>query len=1049
MNTSTQYIVYNASAGSGKTYTLVRDYLKLLFTHKDPFYFRHILAITFTNKASLEMKERIMHSLQDFSINHDSDLANELRDFAKMNAEQFKAHAVMVYQAILNDYSGFNITTIDSFTHNIVRTFALDFGLTNDFDIELDAKKILSEAVDAIIAQIGKDEKLTEVLVNFSLQQSDDDKAWDISQNLYDFAEILLNESDRTEFKSLLDKKIDDYESLKKKLHHIINSLQSEIKSIGASALQIIEDNGLVQGDFLRGSIPKHFENLTVNWDSAKFFEASTVRKNIENGDYYAKSKSQDIKSRIEQIMPSIAELYYQSEQVYSKIKTYDFWYKSLFPMALLNYVFNALEEIKSEHNVQFISDFNELIQSKVKNEPAPFIYERLGEKFKHYFIDEMQDTSVLQWDNLIALIDNAMSQEGSLLLVGDAKQSIYRWRGGVPEQFIHLARPDSNLPFHVEKQVESLETNYRSYSHVIDFNNAFFANVSGIMRKAEYKWLYDHETTQHYNSKTGGYVQLEFMNPGLTTEERKEFYPQKVLEIIQQIDKGFELKDICVLVRFNTHGNIIAQYLTENGIPVLSSENLLLSQNTYINFLINTLHYFQNPSDKVRLYNMLDFLWSYKQVKLSQHDFISQLIDKSESEVMQDLVTYGIHFQVNVFYTLPLYDAVEYCIRVFEMNSKSDVYLLYFLEIVLDFQSSMGSDFIGFLEYWEQKREQLSISVPENKNAVKIMSVHKSKGLQFPVVIFPYDLEIYKVRNDKVWYQMEESMEDFDKVLINFREDLKFTDLNGRALYEDFKAKKEFDNINLLYVALTRAVEQLYIITDYHSNTSGLKLGFYSGWFMHFIQNQNLFEEGKNVYTFGNATKVSSSNVETDATSTNVIFDEFISSDPQDHRLVFYTKGGELWETEQGKAINFGNLIHEILSSIVTADELDMVLANYVQNGLLPQQEIQLVKTMVEKVLYHPLIKKYYEQNHQVMSEREMVDNRGHILIPDRIVFFSPTEIGLLDYKTGVAYEEHQQQVNRYAKVLQEMGYKVVEKYLVYIGEDEVNPMAIGLEMC
>lgn len=1036
MNTSSQYIVYNASAGSGKTYTLVRDYLKLLFTHEDSYYFRRILAITFTNKAALEMKERVLQSLQALTTKDESDLSKELRVYANMDIDQFQKHALSVYQAILNDYSRFNITTIDSFTHSIVRTFALDFGLTNDFEIELDAKKLLLEAVNTLIDQIGRDEKLTKILVNFSIEQSDEDKAWDISKNLYEFAQILLRESDRTEFKPLLDKQIEDYDAIRIVINQKLTDLISKIKSIGQQGLDLINKQNLEHSDFIRSNIPKHFVALVNNWESVKFFGDSAARKNLENGEYYAKSKKQDIKTRIESIIPDLSALYYQSEQIFSQLTTYNFWYNSLFPMALLNYIYKTLEEIKSTNNIQFISDFNELIQNKVKHEPTPFIYERLGEKFKHYFIDEMQDTSVLQWDNLIALIDNAISQGGSLLLVGDAKQSIYRFRGGVPEQFIQLSNPNSNYPFQVEKKVASLETNFRSFSKIIEFNNAFFASVATSMRKEDYQWLYEKETTQKLNSKTGGYVQLEFMSNNLTTEERKLFYPQRILDSIKTIDKGFELKDICVLVRNNSDGNIIAQYLTENGIPVLSSENLLLRQNSYINFLINTLQYFQNPTDKVKLYNMLDFLWYFKQINQSHHDFISHLIDKSEIEVMQALDQYGVKFQTEVFYTLPLYDAVEYCIRAFEMNTKSDVYLLYFLEIILNFQNSLGSDIIGFLEYWEQQSEKLSISVPDNKNAVKIMSIHKSKGLQFPVVIFPYDLDIYKVKNDKVWYPLEEPIENFNKLLLNFKEDLKYTDPNGVELYEDFKSKKELDNINLLYVALTRAVEQLYIITDYGSNNDGLKLGHFSGLFKRFLQDKNLFEEGKNIYSFGNPLKLISEKDRTSPSGENVFFEEFISSDPQTHQLVFYTKGGDLWDTKQGKAINFGNLIHKVLSSIITADELESVLANYVQNGLLQQEEVHAVKTLVEKVLFHPKIKKYYEHNHHVMSEREMVDAVGQILIPDRIVFFSPSHVGIIDYKTGNPSQEHAAQISRYARALEEMGYEVIEKFLVYIGD-------------
>ena len=1046
MENLASYTVYNASAGSGKTYTLVRDFLAILLKQKDAFYFKQVLAITFTNKASAEMKQRILENLQCFSTEAVNDMKRELMGQTGLDATTFAHRSQAILEAMLQDYSSLNITTIDSFTHRIIRSFAFDFGLTSDFDIELDAPKILQEAVDVVISQIGIDEKLTQVLVSFALQKSDEDKSWDISKNLFEFSKILLNETDKHEFESVADVSLENFNSLRQSLISTYKGMEQNMQQIGRNALDVIAQNEIDPGDFFRSMLPNYFASLSNNWEDAKFFDENSLHQNMEDGIFYAKSKSNVIKSRIDQVIPQLTDLYSQSERLVSDLILHQLWIESIFPMTVLKYVFDAMENLKKDYNIQLISDFNDLIQKKIKDEPAPFIYERLGEKFKHYFIDEMQDTSKLQWDNLIALIDNVLSQEqGSLLLVGDTKQSIYRWRGSNPEQFMALSDSQIQGPFQVDKNVLYLDSNYRSFTEVIKFNNDFFTHIANALQNERYGQLYEKETFQKSNAQQGGYVQIDFLVKDKEDEEKSLLYPKKVLEIIEHLDPAWTWKDVCVLVRKNTQGTAIAQYLTQNGIDIISSESLLLSQNPGIVFLIQTIRTLYNPRDLESRFDMLDFLYTHLAVTASRHEFYEKLMPLEASEFYEALSTFHLEFKYEKWMQKSLYDGLEYLIRSFKLNTKSDVYIQFFLDYAMEFQAKNGSDWLGFLNDWELHKEKLSISIPEGKNAVRIMTVHKAKGLQFPIVIFPYDLSIYELKFDKVWYHFEDatSYEDISKLLIKFDERLKYTDKIGKQLHTNFREKQEFDNFNLLYVALTRAVEQLYIVTDFGLNSQGqLKMKYYSGLFTRFLQSLGLFQENLLHYSFGSHYRmplIEKKEICKVEKPGNEVLEQMISSELSDHKLVFYTKSSLLWDTEQGKAIHFGNLIHEMLSQIITTDDIPMVVQQYISKGLLNLEESTWLQGKLEELCKHPQLQKYFDLPYQVKCESELFTPDGNIHIPDRIVFFNEKEVGILDYKTGIPMETHQYQIDLYAQILTEMGFEVVEKWLVYIG-DQLN---------
>ncbi|MDY7395943.1 UvrD-helicase domain-containing protein [Aureibaculum sp. 2210JD6-5] len=1039
--------VYNASAGSGKTFTLVKSYLKILLATEDVYRFQNILAVTFTNKAAAEMKTRVIESLREFSepaiLQHKTELFKAIEeDFLNegmlANDEIIHQRSKKIVNAVLQNYSAFNITTIDSFTHRLIRSFAYDLGLSLNFDVEMDANSLLDEAVDQLISQIGEDAELTNILIDFSLQKTDDDKSWDISRELKEIAKILLNENDKIQLEKIQGKPIKDFIDLKNQLLKEQKNLEKEFAILGEEGLQLIDGLGLIHKDFYYSQFPKHFQNLIENTGKLSFDSKSGLGKSIENNLFYTKGKSDDIKSKIDGITPQLLVLYSDSQKVYQKYILHQLFLSNLIPLAVLSRISKTLNEIKEEKNIRLNAEFNQLISKNLQDQPAPYIYERIGEKFKHYFIDEMQDTSLLQWHNIIPLIQNALSQEQTgLLLVGDTKQSIYRWRGSEPEQFLKLAQEGDTYahnPFHIEKKLLSLDTNYRSYTEVIDFNNNFFQYLSNHFNETDYANIYFNENHQQKTNKKGGYVEISFLEKGLVADEKDMAYAEKVLQIIQNCSENFQLNEICILTRTRKQGVTLANFLTENNIDIISSETLLLQNSEKVNFVIDVLTYLQNNNDKEAKFNLLYFLYDHLKISGDKHLFFKKLIDLSVEELFVFLKDYQINFNPNEIAKLPLYESIEYIIRSVYFNKTSDAYLQFFLDEVLKFSLKKSTDTWAFLEFWKEKKDKLSIVVPEEKNAVQIMTIHKSKGLEFPVVIFPYDLDIYKDMGSKGWYPIENPTDfnNFETLLVNHNKSLEQVGDLGEYLYQAYRDQKELDNINLLYVTFTRAIEQLYILAEHKNlkdnpNTS-------SQFLIDFFDKKGEWNDTKSEYTFGNIERIS---IKPKAIKDTVQFNQIISTSWQSHNINIVTNSSLLWDNERGESIKYGNLIHELMALIKTADDVEEAIEKYIALGNIVLSEKGLISELIHQIVSHPSLKNYYQQNNKVYSEREIFTELGEIIIPDRLVIDEQNNAVIIDYKTGKPDKKYHHQLNSYAVAVSQIGYKVDKKILVYIEDD------------
>jgi ATP-dependent exoDNAse (exonuclease V) beta subunit len=1037
------FSIYDASAGSGKTYALVKEYLKIILVAKKNDAYRNILAITFTNKAVHEMKSRIVGSLSEFAKEEPSEKALDLMQHLAIETElsiiQIKTKSQQIIKHIIHNYAAFDISTIDKFTHKVIRAFAHDLGLPMTFEVTLDTENLLVEAVDAIIAQAGEDETLTKLLIDFTMEKTDDDKSWDISREILETGRLVLNENNRNEITHFQEKSITEFVEIKSKLAEACKVLEKENTAFAENALLLIEKNGIDLKSFSRGTFPNHLQSIV----DGKFNPRNKMFREFEDISINKTAKDGAI---IENIIPALLQIL---DTVYKNFEKRDFYkafLKNITPLSLLNTVSNELAKIQEEQNVLSISEFNAIIHREIQNQPAPFIYERLGERYRHFFIDEFQDTSEMQWQNLIPLIDNATSSEidgekGTLMIVGDPKQSIYRWRGGKAEQFIELSKEHN--PFNnPDKVLEHLDKNYRSYSQIIEFNNDFFKLLSSEFLHEDYKDLYENHSHQKSNTKTGGYVNISFIPKVEESEDdeealdKTELYLLATLNTILKVQKqGFEYKDIVILTRKRSHGIAVANYLTEQGIPLLSSETLMIQNATEVRFIIHLLKYLKNSSDIEAKAHFLHYVADNIQNQFPVHDFIAQGMDKrNEMEFENWLTNFDISLSFQDIRKKSLYESVETIISKFLHSHKGNAYVQYFLDIVLERDIQNQAGISDFLNYWDKNAEKFSIPSPEGNNAVRIMTIHKSKGLEFPVVIMPFAEEDYsRSPKDKLWINAEADDFGLSKVLIDNSKAVEGFGEQAKLVYDQKSQEELLDNVNVLYVALTRAEEQLYIISQ---NLKPKKDGDYpsnmASFFIKYLVNEHVFEEDKLEYEFGNPTKLSTEKKHVDTTKTIPLVSEVLN--PKNIKIA--QRESLMWGTHQQEAIEYGNVVHKILSFVKTKADVDLAITKAVESGLINFSQMNLVYKTIQEIVNHTELSVCFSEGNEVLNEQTIIQKLGKTIKPDRMVLTKDKEVYLLDYKTGLHNPKYQLQLETYQNAIELMGYKVVKKSLIYIGE-------------
>jgi ATP-dependent exoDNAse (exonuclease V) beta subunit len=1037
------FSIYNASAGSGKTYTLSKEYIKILLKSPSNEAYRKILAITFTNKAVEEMKSRIIFYLLAFSKDVTAEKAYDLLiDIAKetgLSIATIKDKSKFIIKSIIHNYTAFDISTIDRFTLKIIKSFSHELNIPLDFDISLETDLLMQEAIETVISKAGDDEELTKLLLDFSKNKTDDDKNWDITYDLLAASSLLTNEDSKHELKEYENKTIEDFVETKKIIVEQIESYLNQASLIAQECLDSIKNNEIALESFSRKTFPNHLikiieRNLPIS-DVNKFVEIDQVQVN----------KTAKDKGLIENVLPEILQKLQLAYSKYQNTFLLAAFNKNIYPLSLLNSINKEFRKIQTDQNILSISEFNEIINNEIQNQPAPFIYEKMGDRYRHFFIDEFQDTSVLQWKNLIPLVDNALSSEengvkGSLLLVGDPKQAIYRWRGGKAEQFIALSK-DENPFSNKDKQTISLDTNYRSFSQIIDFNNDFFKFISSKLENPDYVNLYLNESHQNKTDKIGGYANISFIDTSDSVEvnedeeedDKNTKYLKQTLVIIEKVLKnGFQYKDIALLTRTKSNGVLLANYLTENEIPILSSETLLIQNATEVKLIINVLKYINNKFDADAKFNMLYYVVNQDDKK-QVHDSINENLHTKEEELKSSLEKFNVHIDFNACRKKSLYEVVEIIVSAFIKQKANNSYVQYFLDLVLERHIKAQSSIADFIEYWERIGYKKSIPSPDGNNAIKIMTIHKSKGLEFPVVIYPFANDNYSKNNrNKLWVPIENSTINFSKVLIDNKKDVLGYSDDASKIYQEKNQEEILDTINVLYVAFTRAIEQLYVISEIKINKDGSLPNTLSSNLIEYLQLNNDFIESKLEYEFGNPIKVSK-NEEIVANLDEI---QVVQHKIKTSAIKIAQKEALMWGTIQAEAIEFGTTLHEILSYIKTSEDIKNAIAISLEKGLINQAQVNIIEEVIFSIVNHSALEKFYSKETKIYNEISIIDENKNTFIPDRIAI-KDNKAYLLDYKTGMPKESHKHQIEKYELLLEKMGYLIEEKALVYLGEN------------
>ncbi|WP_010179043.1 UvrD-helicase domain-containing protein [Aquimarina agarilytica] len=1038
MKNTTAFTVYDAAAGSGKTYTIVKNYLLKILANPNKNRYKQILAVTFTNKAVSEMKHRILESLDGFSKKDtpesNKSMFSEIAKELAISEDALRKKSKKTLHYLLHNYTSFSVQTIDKFTQSVIRTFAYDLGLDSNFEIELDQKKLLEVAIDDLIDKVGDNKQITKTILDFTKAKINDDAAWNIKRSLLEIAQIIFNEDDILHIKNLSSHPFEDFKTLDNNLKNKFKSNKEQITTLSKNLLDTFEKNGVIS-EFTSGYIPKHFTNLIKK--GTEEFSKAKWKQDIEHTSLCAKSKSDFIKETLESLRPKIISVFNETKRLVFENQFLERILKNITQMSLLKSVNDGLEKLKKEKQLLLISDFNKLIFETIKDQPTPFIYERLGERYKDFFIDEFQDTSIMQWQNLFPLCDNAVSsineqtnETGSVTIVGDAKQAIYRWRGGKAEQFMDLSNLDS--PFsNPTKNTIQLDTNYRSYSNIIDFNNSFFSYLSQFFSFEGYKELFIKGNNQKANSRQGGFVQFDFIE-ALNTDEKNELYPNKVLENIQKItSQGFSLKDICILVRKNKEGVVIADYLNQHKIPVISQEVLLVKNANEVILLINLAYFSLHQNDKKK---KLEFLKALAmQLEINEvNSFLQTYIPLNPDQISKRLLKHNINVDFDSFDHQSLFEAFELLLINFKLDQKPNSNLQFFMDFVFEYSQKQNSGINEFLSTWETKKDKLSIIIPQEKDAIQIMSIHKSKGLEFPVVIYPFaDTEIYKPQPNHVWSAINTLSGTFQEAYINYNEKV-FTQysLKTKTQATHIKQLQELDNFNILYVALTRAKEQLYIISNHKKNGRNPENSFQS-FFKNYLSNTEKFESiSDNSYHFGNSSKQSlpskkSQNISSTLTS-------FICTNKNKRQVTPITTS--TLTSDQQESLNIGLLTHELMSKIYDRNDAKKKLEQFKKRKDISIQEYNIIENNVTSILTHPTLDSIFNKKNQIFNERDFI-LKNEILRPDRVEISEDNTVVIIDYKTGVEQKEHLLQVTKYASIFEELGFKIIKKMLIYTG--------------
>ncbi|TRX47147.1 AAA family ATPase [Fulvivirga sp. M361] len=1050
--TDRNFIIYQSSAGSGKTYTLAKEYLKLAL--RRPAYYKHILAVTFTNKAMQEMKGRILQKLEEFGRGDLDAMGEELMLYTRLSPSDFQKTCARLLTEILHGYSHFSISTIDSFFQKVIRSFAKELGLAGSYQLELDTDVILIQIVDDLLMEASQNVQIRKWLISYSRDTLQEGGNWDIRKNIIQLGSELFQEHFKTVEGQVAAQDKGLAGKLKKDLGLITKSFEEKMKSYGQEGLQILHKYGLETSDFTGGSRSplNYLYKITKPKASKDFIPTKTVEALPDKEEWYAKASGKKevitaaTKNGLRAILQQTLEYYVKEFDTYhTAIQVNRF----IYGYGLLADLARKLQEYKKDNDIMLISDATRFLKELVQDSDTPFVYEKVGSFFNHYLIDEFQDTSGFQWDSFRPLIDDSLSQGYKNTVVGDIKQSIYRWRGGDWNLLLNQVEEDIGS---FRTQVENLGTNYRSEANIIQFNNALFEQApqqmtleGGDNRAEGWEVL----TEVYASAKQGipkskvnapqGYVNITFLGD---EEDRpwKHTVAERLPEVIEELqDKQVALKDIAILVRRNKEGKDVADYLhhyqkqnpdSQYRYDVVSNESLFLSSSPAIRLIIAALQcLMDNKNQVVQAQLAFEYQVQIRRSCVSYHEIFS-----ADYAVIEKLLPESFRENRTHLLFLPFYELVEQLIALFEVNQLKGqfAYLQTFQDLVLKSSQNGKGDLPSFLEWWKERGARQSIKVADDLDAMRILTIHKAKGLEYNAVIIPFcDWEMDHQRSPIIWSNAETPP--FDNVYLPLKYQKGLAQTHFRDAYQKERIKAHLDNLNLLYVAMTRAIQTLWVFApDGKKDISKvLKATLENSTFElngYWDKEANVFEFGEQNFQF--ATTHS-------AVGNAILMEQYPHYEWRNKIAVKQTSGGHNLSEEVKEKIRYGILMHKLLSRITyLTDKEAAITAVFFEEGLneIQRREIQ---QRLEKLLSNPSVSPWFSDEWEVKNEWPILTHNEEYR-PDRVLIKGKKAV-IIDYKTGLKKNEDIQQMHGYKVLMEQMNYDEVEGYLLYLAGEEI----------
>lgn len=1073
--------IYKASAGSGKTFTLAVEYIKLLIAN--PGVYRNILAVTFTKKATAEMKNRILSQL--YGIANGLEKSDGYLDEIKkddsiirlsLTDDEIRRRAGMALSNIIHDYSRFHITTIDSFFQSIVRELAHELDLTANLRVDLNDGDVLKEAVTGIIDDLEENTDTYNFIMRYVMEKIEEGKNWIIADEIEKFGRNIFNEN-YLEKELLIHQKIGDKAFMENYRNHILairRALEEELRKLGRNFFNFIANQGLTPDEFKYKS--KGVAGFFSKLSQGEFVTPNSyVTRCMGNPKEWLsdEAKANLIDSRYLELIDKAVVL---SMEAVKHISTSNAIMSHMNQLMMLDMITARVRTLNQDANRFLLADTARFLRDMIDGSDIPFIYERTGNRFKHIMIDEFQDTSALQWENFKPLITNSLSQNQMCLLVGDVKQSIYRWRNSDWNILNNIQNGElsDEIDF---STIDKLDTNHRSLEEVVRFNNDFFTNSSANVAKHydESCGIKTQEVEKAYKSvgqrvsdrnKGKGYVSVCDIN---IPKDSGYNYSNITLNCIKKtvdnlINNNVNPNDIAILVREKKHIESICMHFVNCGseIKMVSEDAFKLSSSSAVNIIIAALTCVANPDDLiVRL--TLAYLYQTEVLKNQKFsdDLDKLLCDAAQSASDNDecnckpfasLLPESFDSNLSHYLVMPLAELAECLYDIFELKNieNQDAYLFSFYDCLSAFLQDHTDDINQFITLWNENIKDTTI--PSNSlDGIRVMTIHKSKGLEFHSVIVPFCHWSMDGRSENLlWCQPNESP--YDKlplVPVNYTKTVQKSIF--KKDYDSETLKCYVDNLNLLYVAFTRAESNLIVFTGKTVKGYSINDVIMSSLPQRMQSNT---EEIKTFYTLGEIvqSKESDNNIEED------IDPNVMTRTPMTKELIFthYLSHPQFRQSNESKRfitsestdkksdyIEEGNIVHYLMENVKIHDDLPMAIRKVETEGVFKTEEQkQRIIAIVEKAMQNAQAHEWFSPKWNVLNERSILawDDEGNIapIRPDRVMT-DGKQIILVDYKTGRYSQDHKKQMQKYIDHLQRAGKTNIKAYLWYIVRNEI----------